>query len=466
MYGLFAASFKVKEGLSDKAADTLLQFMNIALKDANDSSQPAFANVVQNTDIWFAENAIKSMHIKIKHPPNNYVLLSRWMVIIFKPKFVYPYKSLKSSLQELMLRTEFKSAINHWRLRDVFPRTYYDICDGKMFKTLIDSTGLPFLTLRNPLYATLNVDWFRPFDNVNYSCGAIYMCINNWKREDRFKVENIILVGLMPAGKEPKLDRINTYLKPLVDEILKLEHVVIMKTGTKPYGIKIHCVLLMLVCDIPDCRKVAGSAAHSSSHACNKYEGKFSLVDGKQLGSDLRWRNATTEKERDDLVKIWKEEEYFTKVNLEKMQVLAHSVQLFAGFESVDQKIASGFTNFKGDNWKSWCLLYSPFVLTGILPKENMRNSMDFVNTCRCILKTGIQQSEVDKAHVLFLDFNRVAEGLYRNKWLAKNQHLHGHLKQTIKDFSAPHAYWLFSFERCHGNCQERGGARAEQNDY
>lgn len=76
---------------------------------------------------------------------------------------------------------------------------------------------------------------------------------------------------------------------------------------------------------------------------------------------------------------------------------------------------------------------------------------MDFVNACRYILKTGIQQSEVDKAHELFLDFNRVAEGLYGNKCLAMNQHLHGHLKQTIEDFSAPHAYWLFSFERCNG---------------
>lgn len=41
MYALFAASFKVKEGLTDKAADTLLQFLNIALKDSNGSSQPA-----------------------------------------------------------------------------------------------------------------------------------------------------------------------------------------------------------------------------------------------------------------------------------------------------------------------------------------------------------------------------------------------------------------------------------------
>ncbi|KAG2200645.1 hypothetical protein INT47_005801 [Mucor saturninus] len=275
-----------------------------------------------------------------------------------------------------------------------------------------------------------------------------------------------------------------------------------METAAKPDGIKIHCALLMLACDIPACRKVAGFAAHSSGHVCNKCEGKFPLVEGKpdfsgintvaskwperskasNLRAALRWRNATTEKEREDLVKangtryselhrlgyfdvvrqsiidpmhnlllgtcsrfvkIWKEEGYFTKVNLEKMQVLADSVELPAGFESVDQKIASGLPTLRLTTGKAGACC--------ILPKENMRNWMDFVNACRYILKTGIQQSEVDNAYELFLDFNRVAEGLYGNKCLAMNQHLHGHLKQTIENFSAPHAYWLFSFERCNG---------------
>ncbi|KAG2192017.1 hypothetical protein INT47_008143 [Mucor saturninus] len=296
MYGLFAASFKVKEGLSDKAADTLLQFLNIALKDANDSSQPALpksfktvekkfngdwdAGVTRYTVCGKCHSIYAPEVTKDKTPSQqscSFVSLDGDVC----DEVLFEQKSLKSSLQELMLRPEFESTMNDWRLRNVVPGTYYDIYDGKMFKTLIDNTGLPFSTLRNPLYATLNVDWFQPFDNVNYSCGAIYMCINNWKREDRLKEENIILVRLMPVGKGPKLDRINTYLKPLVDELLELENGVMMKTGAKPDGIKIHCALLMLACDIPACRKVVGFAAHSSGHACNKCEGEFPLVEGK-----------------------------------------------------------------------------------------------------------------------------------------------------------------------------------------
>lgn len=86
---------------------------------------------------------------------------------LYKPKFVYPYKSTKRSLQELVLRPEFKFTINDWKTRRKKPGTYYDICDGAIFNKLSDHTGLPFKTLPNPLYASLNIDWFQPFDNVS-----------------------------------------------------------------------------------------------------------------------------------------------------------------------------------------------------------------------------------------------------------------------------------------------------------
>ncbi len=61
-----------------------------------------------------------------------------------------------------------------------------------------------------------NVDWYQPFKNSPYSVGVIYLAILNLPREERFKQENIILVGVIPGPKEPK--NINTYLDTLVDE--------------------------------------------------------------------------------------------------------------------------------------------------------------------------------------------------------------------------------------------------------
>ena len=54
------------------------------------------------------------------------------------------------------------------------------------------------------LAVTLNLDWFQPFSHVNYSVGVgiIYMVILNLPREKRYKVENIILVSVIPGPKK------------------------------------------------------------------------------------------------------------------------------------------------------------------------------------------------------------------------------------------------------------------------
>lgn len=49
------------------------------------------------------------------------------------------------------------------------------------------------------------------------------------------------------------------------------------------------------------------------------------------------------------------------------------------------------------------------------------------------------------------MEFNAGVEKLYGSTKLTINNHLHIHLKQTIKDFSSPHGYWLFGFERFNG---------------
>lgn len=48
--------------------------------------------------------------------------------------------------------------------------------------------------------------------------GVIYLVVLNLPREERFKDENMICVGLIPGPKEPKIN-INAYLEPLVDEL-------------------------------------------------------------------------------------------------------------------------------------------------------------------------------------------------------------------------------------------------------
>lgn len=80
-----------------------------------------------------------------------------------------------------------------------------------------------------------------------------------------------------------------------------------------------------------------------------------------------------------------------------------------------------------------------------------MAHWMIFVDACRLLLKSSLTQEEIEEVHSLLLKFNTEFKTLYPDKTLTINNHLHGHLKKTIEDFSVPHAYWLFGFERFNG---------------
>ena len=53
---------------------------------------------------------------------------------------------------------------------------------------------------------------------MKYSVGVIYLVILNLPREERYKLENIIVVGIIPGPKEPKKN-VNSFLVPLMEDL-------------------------------------------------------------------------------------------------------------------------------------------------------------------------------------------------------------------------------------------------------
>ena len=136
-----------------------------------------------------------------------------------KPHKVYCYNSLLTSIQRLVNRPGFLEKCEQWRSRSAVSEDTLltDIYDGRVWHDF----GKDFLKKPYSWCVTMNIDWFQPYTHVTDSLGAIYLVIQNLPRSERFKFENMVLVGLIPGPKEPKYT-INSYIYPLVSELQKL----------------------------------------------------------------------------------------------------------------------------------------------------------------------------------------------------------------------------------------------------
>lgn len=423
------------------------------------------------------------------------------------PAKQYAYLPLEESLQRLFRRQGFEEMIGKWRDHQYRAETVTDVYDGMRWRTLLDNNDRPFVDDPRSLMLTLNVDWFAPFDGT-YSVGAIYLVVNNLPRSERYKTENVILVGVMPGPKEPHTYEMNHYLQPLVSDFLRFYNGVSMATHQCPNGTTVRAALFNVACDIPASRKVSGFTSHNSTRACNKCTREFVVFPGTSnldySGSTLgdqrtkesnavaaqEWRQAETDAarhrhERENgtrwsevhrlpyfdpvhdtvidpmhnlflgtakrMVDIWTNCGFLTNATRTTMQKLADGVVAPPGFPSLARKIERKFGFMTADDWKAWCLVYSPFVLKDVLAHRYYVHWMLFVSACRLLAKTVITYDEIDEAHRLLERFVRGCARLYQRQSITPNMHLHLHLRRVLQDFGPIYGFWLFSFERYNG---------------
>ena len=96
---------------------------------------------------------------------------------------------------------------------------------------------------------------------------VIYLAFMNLPRNMRFKRENIVIIGLIPGPSEPPKN-INTYLAPLVSDLLRLWHGVEFSTYNAGTCV-IRCALLNIACDLPAGRKACGFLSFSANLGCS-----------------------------------------------------------------------------------------------------------------------------------------------------------------------------------------------------
>ena len=186
------------------------------------------------------------------------------------PCKVYCYNSVISNLRHFLQRPGFAQKCELWRGRDIPDGFLACIFDGRIWKEWQYVDGEPYLALPRNYAFMLNVDWFQPFKHSPYSVGALYMVLMNLPRSERFKPENVFLVGVIPGPQEPK-HNINSYLQPLVAERNSLwkDGISVKKHGSTENE-KFCAALLCVGCDIPAARKVCGFTGHGSNRGCSQ----------------------------------------------------------------------------------------------------------------------------------------------------------------------------------------------------
>ena len=116
----------------------------------------------------------------------------------------------------------------------------------------------------------LNVDFFNTNGNrvagAAASCGIITLTCLNLPPKLRYRYENMHVAGIIPGPREPELESINHFLRPLIDDMVDLWDPGVRLSRTAMYraGRLVRAAIVCVVCDLPAARKVAALANHRS----------------------------------------------------------------------------------------------------------------------------------------------------------------------------------------------------------
>jgi len=421
------------------------------------------------------------------------------------PGKIYHYNSLKASLSLLIQRKEFFEVAQHWRERSKFisHELLGDVYDGKVWKELEE---LGYFDSMYNLAVTLNVDWFQPYSRVTDSVGVIYLSILNLPHHIRYKQENVILVGIIPGPKEPKLT-INSYLSPLVDELKEFWEGVDLQTSEHTF-LRVRIALICISCDIPAVRKACGFVGHRATLGCSKCLCEFTHLKGggmKWSGEFGNWPLRTIEDHRNKcekylqckninqqtkfasengvrftvllnvpyfnpvqnhvidpmhnlllgsskhMMEVWTKLGLLNNSNLNEVEKVVSNISCPQDVGRLPLKIGSSFYGFTADQWRTWTTIYSPIALKGVIPDNHLRIWLLFVRACCILCARIIHKNDIQSAGLYLKQFCLAFIEAYGYECFTPNMHMHTHLQECCNDYGSIYGFWCFAFERYNG---------------
>jgi hypothetical protein len=189
------------------------------------------------------------------------------------------------------------------KLKQPPPKRPNDFWDGSFIRTMLGPDGFS-LYREVPdgearLAFALAVDWFNPYHNKAggkvSSSGVVFLTCLNLPIEERYKEENILLLGVLPAGAHQS--QVNDILRPFIDDLLQYWNdgkIFVGEFGNLTH-ILVQIAICQLIADAPAARAIGGFPGHAATYACSACKDNVKNMYDLEAIMDLK--NART---RDD----------------------------------------------------------------------------------------------------------------------------------------------------------------------
>jgi Transposase family tnp2 len=434
---------------------------------------------------------------------------------IFRPIMTFSLINIKYELSLIFSRKNFEASCRSWAVeRENNTDSMFDIYDGNVWKEFLDHNSEIFFTKEyadSHIGLMLNLDWFQPFINSQYSVGVIYAVICNLPRKERFKPSNIITLAIIPGPHEPKLHAFNHYLYPIINQLLELWSGYMIKTFEYPTGRLIKGAVICCANDVPAARKLCGFiSARVACYRCKKtanYKdkrpnfGEFENFEEWFVARDINiirekaneWKECTTEDSRRNHVsqhfvrwseiyrlpyfnpvrfcivdpmhclflgvakwiveKLWIEGGILDNDKLKIMQEQANKIEIASNLGRRPTRIntGDGFSNYTADMWKTFILIYAIPITWDFLTDIDRKILINFVYACKILINRQLKKNELNEAFIKLLEMNKLIEKNYGPEKISPNLHLCLHICECAIDYGPLSSFWCYSFERMNG---------------
>ena len=86
------------------------------------------------------------------------------------------------------------------------------------------------------------------------------------------------------------------------------------------------------------------------------------------------------------MIETWLDTYILTAADLQKVQGRVDALLVPTNIGSIPGKTAKSFSGFTADQCKNWVIVFSSYVLHGILPGEDYSSWLLFVNMCKLVI--------------------------------------------------------------------------------